>query len=109
MNQEIFDKAKAKFTNALCHSGIDEYSFKIVFTDELVDDGDYYSLLLSVTVNPFPTDEGECTPEPVTFQVDYDKDHGELFFIIGEDTQQEITYGNVFAYMYFSTIEPKTD
>lgn len=61
-----------------------------------------------VKVNKFSTDECICVPEPVTFQIDYDKDTDEIGFIIGEDTNTEITYGNVFSYMYFSTIEIKS-
>lgn len=109
MNLKIFEKAKSEFTNALCSSGMDEHSFELSFSDELINDEDYYSFLMSVQVNKFSTDAGDCVPEPVTFQIDYDKDTGEIVFIIGEDTGTEITYGNVFAYMYFSTCKLSED
>lgn len=109
MRATAFNKAKELFLHALCSSGMDEHSVSIEFDSELVDEDDDYSFLLSVTIKPFSTDQGPCVPEPVIFQVDYQADDDEINFIVGEDTQQEITYGNVFSYMYFSTIEPKTN
>ena len=104
MNEAVFHEAKQLFIDALLCSGMDEHCLKITFDSELVDEAGVYSFLLSVQIAPYQTDEGPCNPKPVIFQVDK-VDGEEPCFIVGEDTETSIRYGNVFAYMYFSTLE----
>lgn len=108
MRDEIFQEAKDLFSDAMTSSGMDDASFEIKFDSELVDEEDNYAFLLSVKINPHQTDNGPVEYKEVIFEVCKNEWDEEPYFIIGEDTEQEITYGNVFCYMYFNVAAIET-
>ena len=71
----------------------------------LDDDEERLSFLASIKVCTFCTDNGEVSTDLVTFQLDYDRATNDFCMIIGEDTEINITYGNVMAGFYFSEIQ----
>lgn len=83
------------------------YKFELVEDSGgvLDDDDECLSLEISIRCAPFQTDDGEIKPKPVTFELRYDRHVDEFLMIAGEDSEFQISYGNVMAYMYFNSIQ----
>lgn len=95
------EKLRQLITSALLESGCDESRFTLHEESELCDEDDYRSLLVGIQFKPFEYDDGRIIPTCFNQQFDLDKLTGEWTMIVGEDTPWPITYGNLFANMYF--------
>ena len=67
-------------------------------------DDDYLSFTTTIKAADFMSDDGEIKPEPVTFEMQYDRDLNEYGLTIGEGDEISLTYGNVMAIMYFNLV-----
>ncbi len=91
-----------------------EDSFTVAEVDVLVDDENVRSVLVLVQFNPFDCDEGRIIPESVTLQFDRQRDVGPspgqdyCVMITGEESEWEITPGNVYAALYFNSLNLAT-
>ena len=70
----------------------------------LDEDDDYLSFTTTIKATDFMSDDGEIKPEPVTFEMQYDRDSKGYELIIGEGDELPLTYGNVMALMYFNLV-----
>ena len=102
--EEAILKGKASLAHALCCCGMDEHSFDLTLTETLIDDDCEVGFTVTVQLKPYSTDDGLVEPAPVTFELCHAKDSDDVYLIVGEDDEWDITYGNVFAYMYFTVI-----
>jgi hypothetical protein len=93
-------------TKELLICGCDDNAFTVTVSDLLYDDESGRSLLVDILHAEIPSDGGLLKPDTVTLQFDYDKVDGVHALIVGEDTPWSITYGNLFAMMYFSSLKP---
>lgn len=93
--------------NELCKSGVSKDSFTLTSDDrDLLDDNeDELSFGVTVKVKSFNTDDGPTREDQHYFITVYNKDDQQFYLIWGEDEYVEITYGNLYSFMYFSSIE----
>lgn len=68
------------------------------------DDEERLTFTTSLKLTPFHTDDGELIPEPVTFEIQYDREGNDYWLVIGEFEEVGISYGNVMATMYFDIV-----
>lgn len=101
-NLQLVERMLGKVMECLCGSGLGPDHFDVEDGGILDDDEDRLSILVDVTPKPIETDDGLITPSTTTLQVDMDKDSGEVMLITGEDTEWDLTYGNLYAAMYWS-------
>jgi len=98
---DLLDSVKAELMRCACP----DTALDVLLDSELYDDEGSVSVLVSVQFKPFNCDDGRVVPPPVTLEFRYDKANSEWSLMTGEDAENRITYGNLFASMYFNTLE----
>jgi hypothetical protein len=104
MSESIINKAIKLVTSALGYTKYKNGLFNVEYSEDLVDEEDYYSFTLSISMNELGTDDGiYILPKPVLIQIDYWKDSDKLILITGEDTENDITKASLYECMFFES------
>ena len=65
------------------------------------------AILAQISFNPFDSDEGRITPEPVSIDFEYRVDENEWLIIVGDDFHELcINESSVLSIMYFYSLRP---
>lgn len=91
-----------KVVECLCGGGLGPDHFDVEDGGILDDNEERLYMLVEIVPRPFETDDGLITPHKTTVEVAMEKDNGETLLITGEDTEWDLTYGNLYAVMYWS-------
>lgn len=77
--------------------------FGVTFSDPevVVDEDSEWAAFVSLTFDPYETDDGLVTPDPITMEFRYNKADDEYIMILGEDYEMDIAQGSLFSCAYF--------
>ncbi len=104
--REAIDSGTNQIKDAIAGCGTDIRTINIVLSEILNDDDDGVAFTLEVTLKPFQTDDGEVAPPPAIIELYHNRGTEEISMTVGEDSEWGITYGNVFAFLYFNNLKP---
>lgn len=101
-NLQLVERLLGKVMECLCGNGLQPSHFDVEDGGILDDNEDRLYMLVEITPKPIETDDGLINPSKTVLQVAIDKEDGETLLITGEDTEWDLTYGNLYAAMYWN-------
>lgn len=103
--KEIVDKAIQTIKEEIGFCGVPVNNWAIELCEYLVEEDKFISFTLSIQLEPFNTDEGKIKPQEIIMQIDHHYAEEYMYIITGEDTEWDLDAKNIFAYMYFNSLE----